>query len=285
YGWFRAVAIPLTWVLHQIYAVTSNYGIAIILLTVLVRGAMYPLGRQQAKNAQKMQELAPEMRRATEKYKNDIEKRTAAQRELWQKHNYNPAAGCLPMLVQLPIFVGLYRALSVDIELRQAPLIPGIRWCSNLAGPDMLLNWESFMPAFLASRTGYLGPYLNILPLISVGFMMVHQKLFAPPPTDDQQRVQQQVLKFMMVFFAFMFLRVPAGLCLYFVTSSAWGVAERLLLPKTGAVAGAGPSDGTGGRGDGGSGGAPRSPSTSPGAGNGRSAAQSSKKRSKTKRR
>ncbi len=187
---------------------------------------------QQVRNAQKMQELAPEMRRIAEQYKNDMEKRAAAQRELFQKNNYNPLAGCLPMFFQLPIFIGLYRALSVDIELRQAALIPGLRWCSNLAGPDQLLNWESFMPAMLASRTGWLGPYLNILPLISVAFMMVHQKMFTPPPTDEQQEMQQRMMKFMMLFFALMFFRVPAGLCLYFITSSAWGLAERKLLPK-----------------------------------------------------
>jgi YidC/Oxa1 family membrane protein insertase len=207
---------------------------------------MYPLGMQQARNAQKMQELAPEMRRIADQYKNDLEKRAAAQRELFQKHKYNPAAGCLPMLVQLPIFVGLYRALSVDIELRQAALIPGLRWCSNLAGPDQLLYWENwaFMPDFLVSRTGFLGPYLNILPLVSVAFMMIHQKMFMPPPTDEQQEIQQKVMKFMMLFFAFMFFRVPAGLCLYFITSSAWGLAERKLLPKPKPVegsAGSGP--------------------------------------------
>jgi YidC/Oxa1 family membrane protein insertase len=233
YGWFRLVAKPLQWILHAFHYVVRNYGIAIILLTVLVRGCMFPLGWKQVMNAQKMQELAPEMRRIAEQNKNDMEKRAAAQRELFRKHNYNPMAGCLPMFFQLPIFIGLYRALSVDIELRQAPLIPGLQWCSNLAGPDKFMNWEAFMPAFLASRTGWLGPYLNILPIISVAFMMFHQKMFTPPPTDDQQALQQRMMKFMMLFFALMFFKVPAGLCIYFITSSAWGLAERKLLPKS----------------------------------------------------
>ena len=232
YGWFPLVAKPLIWVLHFFNGIFHNYGIAIILLTVMVRSCLFPIGRQQALNAQKMQELAPEMRKIAEKYKNDMEKRSAAQRELFQKNNYNPLAGCLPMFLQLPIFIGLYRALSIDIELRQAPLIPGIRWCSNLAGPDMLWNWESFMPEFLAGRNGWLGPYLNVLPLITVGLMIVQQKLFTPPPTDEQQEMQQRMMKFMMLFFALMFFRVPAGLCIYFITSSLWGIAERKLLPK-----------------------------------------------------
>lgn len=232
YGWFPLVAKPLQWVLHVFKAITSNYGIAIILLTVLVRGCLFPLGIQQVRNAQKMQDLAPEMKRLAELYKTDMEKRAAAQRELFRKHNYNPLAGCLPMFFQLPIFVGLYRALSVDIELRQAALIPGLQWCSNLAGPDQLMNWESFMPTFLASRTGWLGPYLNILPLISVALMVVHQRMFTPPPTDKEQEMQQRMMKFMMMFFGLMFFKVPAGLCIYFITSSLWGLAERKLLPR-----------------------------------------------------
>jgi YidC/Oxa1 family membrane protein insertase len=81
---------------------------------------------------------------------------------------------------------------------------------------------------------------LNVLPLISVGFMIVHQKMFTPPPTDEQQEMQHKIMQFMMVFFGFMFFKVPAGLCLYFITSSAWGLAERMLLPKTPAAGGAG---------------------------------------------
>ena len=219
-------------ILHFFHGITGNYGIAIILLTVLVRGCMYPLGRKQALNAQKMQELAPEMKAIQEKYKDDMEKRAAAQRELFRKNNYNPLAGCLPVFFQLPIFIGLYRALSVDIELRQAALIPGISWASNLAAPDQLWYWKPYLPAFLASENGWLGPYLNILPLISVAFMIVHQKMFMPPPTDEQQAMQQKIMKYMMFFFAFLFFRVPSGLCLYFITSSAWGLAERMLLPK-----------------------------------------------------
>ena len=232
YGWFPLVARPLMAILHFFHGITGNYGIAIILLTVLVRGCMYPLGRKQALNAQKMQELAPEMKAIQEKYKDDMEKRAAAQRELFRKNNYNPLAGCLPVFFQLPIFIGLYRALSVDIELRQAALIPGISWASNLAAPDQLWYWKPYLPAFLASENGWLGPYLNILPLISVAFMIVHQKMFMPPPTDEQQAMQQKIMKYMMFFFAFLFFRVPSGLCLYFITSSAWGLAERMLLPK-----------------------------------------------------
>ncbi|MFC1758680.1 YidC/Oxa1 family insertase periplasmic-domain containing protein [Planctomycetota bacterium] len=232
YGWFAPVAKLLTSVLHFFYGIIGNYGIAIVLLTVMVRGCLLPFGRQQAMNAARMQELSPEIKKINEKYKDDLTKKSEAQRALFRQNNYNPLAGCLPMFFQLPIFVGLYRALSVDIELRQAALIPGLQWCSNLAAPDQLFRWDGFMPTFLAGMNGFLGPYFNLLPLFSVGLMIVHQKLFSPPPTDEQQEMQMKMMKYMMIVFGFMFFRVPAGLCLYFITSSLWAVGERKLLPK-----------------------------------------------------
>jgi YidC/Oxa1 family membrane protein insertase len=193
------IAIPLSWLLHFFESLPLvNYGLAIILLTVLVRSAMMPLSRKAAKNAQMMQELAPEMKRIAEKYKTDMEKRGVAQRELFAKHNYNPFGGCLLMFVQLPIFIGLYRALSVDIELLQAPLIPGFWWCSNLAGPDMLWYWEPYLFAFFADPgTGWLGPFFNVLPIVTIVLFLVQQKMFMPPATDEQTRMQQQMMKYM----------------------------------------------------------------------------------------
>jgi YidC/Oxa1 family membrane protein insertase len=232
YGWFSAVARPLSGLLHFFYGIVGNYGLAIIMLTVLVRGCMFPLGRKAAKNAAMMQELAPEMRAIAEKYKNDMEKRAKAQQDLFRKHNYNPLGGCWLMFLQLPIFIGLYRSLAVDIHLRDAALIPGIRWCSNLAGPDKLMYWESFLPTFLVSETGMLGPYLNVLPLITIALFLLQQKLFTPPATDEQTRMQMQMMKFMMIFMGFLFFKVASGLCLYFIASALWSVAERKLVPK-----------------------------------------------------
>jgi YidC/Oxa1 family membrane protein insertase len=88
------------------------------------------------------------------------------------------------------------------------------------------------LPDAIAAPDGFLGPFLNILPLVTIAFFIVHQKLFTPPPTDDQTKMQHQMMKFMMVFMGFIFFKVAAGLCIYIIASSAWGVAERLLLPK-----------------------------------------------------
>ncbi len=234
YGWpiFAVVADLMVRILSFFYWLIPNYGVAIILLTVLVRLCMFPLSRKQALGAQKMQALAPEMKRLAEKHKNDFEGRAKAQRELFRKHNYNPAGGCLLVFLQLPIFIGLYKGLSLATELRQAPLIPGLSWCSDLSAPDRLFRWDSFMPAFLAGETGWLGPYFNLLPIITIVLFLVQQKMFMPPPTDDQQRMQQKVMTYMMIFMGLLFFKVPSGLCIYFIASSLWGIAERKLLPK-----------------------------------------------------
>ena len=210
----------------------TSYGLAIIMLTVMVRCLMIPMSRKAALNAQMMQHLQPQMKEIADKYKDDMEKRAAAQRELYKTHKFNPFGGCFMMFFQLPIFYGLYKALNVDIALRGQPLIPGMQWCSNLAAPDHLFYWKDWMPAALASETGWLGPYFNLLPILTMVLFIVQQKLFTPPPTDDQQKMMHKMMTFMMVFMGIMFFKVPAGLCIYFITSSLWGIIERKMLPK-----------------------------------------------------
>lgn len=231
YGWIYYITKPLSWILYLFYSVVRNYGIAIILLTLLVRGGMFPLGRQAAVNAQKMQELQPEMKRINDLYKDDMQKRADAMRELYTKHNFRPLASCLPVFFQIPIFMALYRCLSVDISLRQEPLIPGLSWCSNLAGPDMLFDWSSWMPEIIAGRgTGYLGPYFNILPVITVALFLVQQKVLMPKATDEQTQMTQNMMQIMTVVMGVLFFKVPSGLCIYFITSSLWSLAERKLV-------------------------------------------------------
>lgn len=235
YGWSYA-AIPafiLRSVLETIYSIIPNYGIAIILLTVIVRSAMIPVSLKQAKSAAMMQQLAPEMAKIKEKYADNMEKQSQAIRELYAKHNFNPFGGCLPVFIQLPVFIGLYRCLSVDIELRDAALFPGIAWASNLAGPDKLFYWKDYVFSMMGDEAnGWLGPFFNVFPLITVSLFLVQQKMFTPPATDEQTAMQQKMMTYMTVFMGVMFYKVPAGLCVYFITSSLWGIAERKLLPK-----------------------------------------------------
>ena len=234
FGWFGWCSMILLQVLHFLYWITfkTSYGLAIIMLTVMVRCIMIPFSRKAALNAQMMQHLSPQIKEINEKYGTDLEKKSAATQALYKKHKFNPLGGCFMMFFQLPIFYGLYKALNVDIALRDQPFIPGLQWCSNLAAPDQFLNWQSWMPGWIADETGYLGPYLNILPIITMCLFILQQKLFTPPATDDQQKMMQKMMMFMMLFMGFMFFKVPSGLCLYFITSSLWAVIERKLLPK-----------------------------------------------------
>ena len=224
----RNVIVPL---LGKIYLVTEsiaqffggkngNYGVAIILLTMTVRLFMFPLGRKQAMMAKKMQDLQPVLAEVREKYKDDKEAAAKETMAVYKRHKLNPAAGCLPALIQMPIFVGLWQSLNNSFELRQSTFL----WIHDLAAPDQTLRFPVVMP--------FLGQFLNILPFAVVALMMVQTKLFSPPPTTPEAEAQQKMMKYMMVFMAFMFYKVPSGLGLYFITSSLWQIGERLLLPK-----------------------------------------------------
>jgi len=224
----KNVIAPL---LDRIYALTQsiarifgwqngNYGIAIILLTMTVRLIMFPLGRKQAMMAKKMQDLQPHLAEVKEKYKDDKEALTRETMALWKRHKVNPAAGCVPALIQMPIFVGLWQSLNNSVALRHSSFL----WIRDLAAPDMLFKFPVTVP--------FLGDYFNVLPFVVVTLMLIQTKLFAPPPTTPEAEMNQKMMKYMMIVMAFMFYKVPSGLGLYFITSSLWQICERLLLPK-----------------------------------------------------
>jgi YidC/Oxa1 family membrane protein insertase len=231
YGWFRSIALVLGSILSFFYGIFGNYGVAIILLTVMVRACLHPLSRKQVRGAQMMGFLKPQMKRIADKYKDDPQKKSLKTQELFGKYGYNPLSGCLPVFFQMPIFFGLYRSIMVNTELRAEPLLDGLNWCANLAGPDMLVYWGEQSAIFI-NRGGFLGPYLNLLPIITIALFMLQQKIYAPPTTDDTQQMAQKMMKFMMLFMGIMFFRVASGLCIYFIASSTWGLLERKLLPK-----------------------------------------------------
>jgi YidC/Oxa1 family membrane protein insertase len=265
------------WLLSRLHLLVPNYGVTIVLLTVLVRGSMFPISRRTAQLSIKMQALAPEMRKLQEKYKDDPQAKTAAMMELYRKHGVNPLGSCLPMLLQMPFFLGLYYCLQESIHFRLASFL----YIDNLAAPDMLLYWTNNIPMISDpdNMSGsffsflYLGPYFNILPVLAVTLMLVQQKMMTPPPADEQQEMQQKMMKYMFIFIGIMFYKVAAGLAIYFIASSLWGLAERKLLPKkpgTPATPGAAPAGGGGGGaagGRGGSGGGPSRGKGKPGKG------------------
>ncbi len=227
-------------VLGYLHALIPSYGLCIIMLTILVRGMMFPLSRKQALMSLRMQQLAPELKKLQEKYKDDRQALGMAQMELYRRHGVNPFGTCWVLLLQMPIFMGLYFALQESIHFRLAEFWP--TWIVNLAAPDMLFSWTQRIP--FISRVEdygsffYLGPYFNLLPVIAVVLMIAQQKMLTPPPADEQQAMQQKMMKYMMIFFGLMFYKVAAGLCLYFIASSIWGFCERKMLPKAKPVVG-----------------------------------------------
>jgi YidC/Oxa1 family membrane protein insertase len=235
-GGFSKVVMFFTNLMHQVlgymHLVLPSYGLCIILLTVLVRLSMFPISRRQALSNLKMQALAPQLKELQKKHQGDAQAMARAQMDMYKKYGINPASGCLPVFLQMPIFMGLYFAFQESIELRLHPL--GLTWIHNLASPDMMFYWGESIP-FLTRPVDYggflyLGPYFNLLPIFSMGLMVLQQKLFMPPPTNDEMKTQQNVMLYMSVFMSILFYRVPAGLCIYFITSSIWGLTERQLL-------------------------------------------------------
>ncbi len=219
------------WLLNLLHYV-FGYGLSIVVLTLMVRGAMFPISKKQALFSIKMQELAPELKKAQEKHADDPAAKMQATQEFYRKHGINPLGSCWPVFLQMPIFLGLYFALQESIHFRAA----GFLWIDSLAAPDMFLWWTESIPYIsVPDNIGgivYLGPYLNVLPVIAAALMLVQQIQTMPPPTDEQTAMQQKMMKYMVIVFGIMFYKVAAGLCMYFIASSLWGVAERKLLPK-----------------------------------------------------
>jgi len=218
YGWFGWISQRMVWLLKTFHGWGIHYGIAIIMLTILVRGMMFPISRKQAASSKKMKDLQPQLTAIREKHKDDKQKLAQAQMDLYREADFNPFAGCLPVFLQLPIFISLYQALNNWVDLRMASFL----WIDNLAAPDALFEMGFSLP--------FLGSDFNLLPLITVVLFYAQQKMFMPPPTTDEMAMQQKMMNFMMIFMGFLFYRVPAGLCVYFIASSAWGMSERKLL-------------------------------------------------------
>ncbi|MEZ6123025.1 MAG: YidC/Oxa1 family insertase periplasmic-domain containing protein [Planctomycetaceae bacterium] len=218
YGsWFGFIARFMHWLLDTFHSWGMPYVLAIITLTALVRGCMFPISRKQAIMAAKQKALAPKINELKLKYGDDKEKLARAQMELWRKHGINPLGGCLPALIQLPVFIALYTCLNTAVDLRLSSFL----WIDNLAAPDALAR----MP-----RLPLLGSDFNLLPCISVALFLVQQKLFMPPPQDEQAEMTAKMMNFMTIFMGVMFWHVPAGLCIYFIASSLWSIVERKML-------------------------------------------------------
>jgi len=219
FGWFAQISNGMLWLLNIFHGMGIPYGVAIICLTVLVRACMFPVSLRQTAQAQRMKEMQPKLAELKKKYADNKEKLAMANLELMREHKVNPMAGCLPLLIQMPIFIALYQALQYSVDLRLAPFL----YFKNLAGPDALFNLPFTVPYFGWTT-------FNLLPIVAVALMVVQQKMFMPPPADEQQEMQQKMMSYMMVVMGAMFYKFPAGLCVYYISSSLWGFGERKLL-------------------------------------------------------
>ncbi|HET6575097.1 MAG TPA: membrane protein insertase YidC [Fimbriiglobus sp.] len=246
--WWTDLVITFTnimhWVLGGLHGLVGNWGVSIILLTVMVRLILLIPSRKQqimmARMQEKMAKMKPELDKLQEKYKDNPQLLQQEKAKLMFAHGVNPLStmgGCLMLFAQMPVFMGLYYCLQESVFFR---LESFLGWIPNLSAPDMLVWWTENIPFVSAPENLggmiYLGPFFNILPLIAVALIFLQQKLTMPPPTDEQQEMQQRMMKIMIVVMAVFFYKVPAGLCLYFICSTSWALAERKLIPKPRAV-------------------------------------------------
>jgi len=215
FGYFGFISIPFLYVLHFFNGFTGSYGIDIILLTVVIKLLMAPLTHKSFVSMKQMQKLQPQMERLKEKFKDDKEKLNKEVMELYRRNGVNPLGGCLPMVLQFPVFIGLYNALSTPIELRHARFL----WIKDLSRPD----WES-LPFTLGSW--HLGiPVLTIF----MGASMFIQQWMTPSAGDPNQR---KMMLMMPLIFTFMFVSFPAGLTVYWLVNNILTIGQQYWINR-----------------------------------------------------
>jgi YidC/Oxa1 family membrane protein insertase len=215
FGYFGFVSIPFLYVLHFFHGFTGSYGIDIILLTVLIKLLMAPLTHKSFVSMKQMQKLQPQMERLKEKHKDDKEKLNKEIMELYRRNGVNPLGGCLPMVLQFPVFIGLYNALSTPIELRHA----GFLWIKDLSQPD----WKSLPFTFGSWHLGI--PVLTIL----MGASMFIQQWMTPSAGDPNQR---KMMLMMPLIFTFMFVSFPAGLTVYWLVNNVLTIGQQYWINR-----------------------------------------------------
>jgi YidC/Oxa1 family membrane protein insertase len=203
YGWLTVIAKPLFWLLQFLHGLVGNWGWAIVLLTVLIKAAFYPLSAASYKSMAKMKEVTPRLMALREKYGDDKQKLNVAMMELYKTEKINPLGGCLPILVQIPVFIALYWVLLASAEMRNQPWI---LWVHDLATPD---------PWF-------------ILPLLMMATMWIQFKLNPTPPDP----IQAKVMAAMPFIFGIMFFMFPAGLVLYWLVNNILSIAQQWYVTK-----------------------------------------------------
>ncbi len=203
YGWLTIISQPLFWLLSKVYSFVGNWGLAIILVTILIKMAFYKLTEASGRSMAKMREIQPRMKALQDRYKDDRQALSQAMMELYKREKVNPAAGCLPILIQMPFFLAFYWVLLESVEMRQAPFA---LWITDLSSRD---------------------PYF-ILPII-MGAAMLFQQRLNPAPADP---VQAKVMQVMPIMFTGFFAFFPSGLVLYWVTNTLLSIGQQWYINK-----------------------------------------------------
>ena len=219
FGFFNIIAKPLLITMNTIYNVIPNYGIAIILLTVLIKLIFWPLGTKSYKSMNKMKKVQPLMTELRAKYKNDKQRMNKEVMSLYKTYKVNPASGCLPMLVQMPIFFALYRMLYQAIELRHAPFFG---WITDLSAPDRLFEFSFSIPMMQAPHG------LPMLTLVMGASFLLQQKM--TPATGDPMQAKMMML--MPIFMTVLFINFPAGLVLYMFVNNIISMGQQYYIQK-----------------------------------------------------
>ncbi|GAB4337503.1 MAG: membrane protein insertase YidC [Desulfobulbaceae bacterium] len=215
FGWFDALAKPMLWLLNFFHGIFGNYGVAIILLTVLIKGAFWPISQKGMKSMKNMQKLQPKVAKLKEKFKDDPQKMNQEMMALYKTYKVNPLGGCLPMFLQIPFFFALYKVLLMSIELRHAPFM---LWINDLSAPDRL-------------PIGIDIPFLHGIPVLTLlmGASMYLQQKMTPTTADP---TQARIMQMLPIIFTFMFLNFASGLVLYWFVNNLLSILQQQLINR-----------------------------------------------------
>jgi YidC/Oxa1 family membrane protein insertase len=228
FGWFWFLTKPFFYILAWFHSLLGNFGLAILAVTVIVKLLFFPLANKSYKSMSAMKKLQPEMVKLRERYKDDRVKLNAEMMALYKRMKVNPAAGCLPIVVQIPVFFALYKVLFISIEMRHSPFYG---WIKDLSSPDPTNIFNLFgLVAFDPTTLPGIGHFLHIgaWPLI-MGFTMWAQMRLNPTPPDP---IQQKIFTFMPILFTFMLASFPAGLVIYWAWNNSLSVTQQIVIMK-----------------------------------------------------
>ena len=215
FGWFDVIAQPTLFLLNFFYGMFKNYGIAIILVTIIFKAVFWPITQKGLKSMKNMQKLQPKMVKLKEKYKGDPAKMNQEVMNLYKTYKVNPLGGCLPMVLQIPVFFALYKVLLMCVELRHAPFM---LWITDLSAPDRL-------------SIGFDIPYVGGIPVLTLlmgGSMFLQQKM--TPTTADP--TQAKIMMFLPVVFTFMFVNFASGLVLYWFVNNLLAIFQQQMINR-----------------------------------------------------